>query len=176
MRLALIVMIHNLQPKITAALGERRPNIRNFRVPLTAKLAVHQILRLVVLQPHVRLQPVRAKSAALPPDARLGDRAFRVKRGRLDHRALLRSDARGRLREFRRNGQGGPGDHRRDGRRLLHALAFRYRLVFVTPGHFVRVRRPHRIKIGVTLRDSRPLVRMWFLTVFICFGLVNVWL
>lgn len=165
MRLTLIVMVHNLQPKIAAALRERRPYIRNFRVPLPAELAVHQVLRLVVLQPHVRLQPIRAEPAALSADARLSGGAFRAQSRRLDHRTFLRGHAGGRMREFRRNGQRSPGDRRR----LLHALALRDRLVFVVSGYFVRVRGPRRIK--VVFRGSRPLLRVPILTVFVCFGL-----
>lgn len=101
MRLALVVMIDDLQAKIAAPLREGGPDVRYLRVPLPAELAVHQVVVFVVLQPLVRFEPVGPEPAALPADAGLGGRGRRRRRGgggsptfrALYHRTLLGDDA-----------------------------------------------------------------------------------
>lgn len=65
MRLALIVMVDNLEPKIGVALDERGPYIRYIVGPTTAVCAEHRICMLIVLQPCELIEPIGPKTAAL---------------------------------------------------------------------------------------------------------------
>lgn len=67
MRLALVVVIDDFQPKIVAALRERSPNFRNVRAPFPTELAEHDVLAMVVNQPQVTLQPIGSEATAPPP-------------------------------------------------------------------------------------------------------------
>lgn len=51
MRLALVVMVNDLQAKVRVALDERGAYVGQLRAPLAAMLAVHCVGQLVVLQP-----------------------------------------------------------------------------------------------------------------------------
>lgn len=63
-RFALVVMVHDLQAKVGAAVRERGANIGDVRIPLPADLAEHDIVRLVVLQPEVIVEPVGSEPGA----------------------------------------------------------------------------------------------------------------
>lgn len=76
-RLAFVVMIHDLQPEVGAALGEGGADFRHICAPLPAEPAKHDVIVLVVLQPHVGLEPARPKSAHSLAGARPGAPGFR---------------------------------------------------------------------------------------------------
>lgn len=86
-RLALVVMVDDLQPKVGAALRKRCTDIRHVAAPLPAVLAEHDVLHLVVLQPDVGLQPRRPEPAALP--SHVGFTRGRLRAAFLDHGTLV---------------------------------------------------------------------------------------
>lgn len=66
MRLALVVVIDDLQPEIGVALDEGGAYVGQLAAPLAAVAAEHGIGPLIVLQPLELVQPVGPKAAALP--------------------------------------------------------------------------------------------------------------
>lgn len=113
MRFTFIVMVHDLQPEIATPFRERRPNIGHVRTPLPAELAIHPVLPFLVLQPHVRIQPIRSEPTAL------STHPFRRRRYRRRHRLLYDgtflslSASRGFAHQFWRDREGSSREHRR---------------------------------------------------------------
>lgn len=92
MRLALVVVVHDLQPEVGVALDEGRPDVRDVVAPAATKLAVHVVLALVVLEPVELVEPVGPEAAPLArrgarrSSARSGAACGRFRGGRLTGR------------------------------------------------------------------------------------------
>ena len=66
MSLALVVVVDDLEPKITISSCKRSTDFGNCIAPLAAVLAKHKIRPLVILKPRVDLQPTGLEPAELP--------------------------------------------------------------------------------------------------------------